>query len=294
MEKAVLFALFALPLACFADDAAPPATPPHDNRALFQLWAKIQNPLAGDPKPIGSYAAGCIAGAHTLPLDGTGFSVMRPSRRRFFGHPDLVAFLEQLGREAASAKLGRVLIGDMGRPRGGPMQTGHSSHQIGLDVDVWFRLSGKKPTKKQRETWGAESFVKDEAHVTKRWNAKERKLVELAASSPFVARVFVHPAIKRDLCEKFPSAAWLHKIRPWWAHQDHLHVRLHCPAGASSCKEQEPTNPANPECGKELAWWFSAEAKEEGAKKDAAFRERQFPELPAECDVMVKDLEAKR
>ena len=31
-----------------------------------------------------------------------------------------------------------LLIGDMSQPRGGPMLNGHSSHQIGLDVDIWF------------------------------------------------------------------------------------------------------------------------------------------------------------
>ena len=29
-------------------------------------------------------------------------------------------------------------VGDMSQPRGGPMVTGHSSHQIGLDVDIWL------------------------------------------------------------------------------------------------------------------------------------------------------------
>jgi penicillin-insensitive murein endopeptidase len=273
---------------------AAPAPAPKNNRALFQLWGKIRRPLAGEAKPIGSYAAGCLAGAEKLPLDGPGYSVMRPSRLRYFGHPDLVAFLKGLGQAAHDAHLPRLLVGDMGRPRGGPMPSGHSSHQIGLDVDVWLRMSKKRPSAKQRETWSAENFVKGEKELTSRWGDRERKLVELAASSPFVNRIFVHPAIKLDLCEKFPAAPWLYKMRPWWSHQDHMHVRLNCPSGAASCEPQAALDPKDPQCGKELAWWFTAEAKDEGAKKEAAFRGRAFPDLPQECGEMVRELRAGR
>ncbi len=282
-----LIYLFFVPLLTVAAVAA---DPPKDNRALFDLWAKISKPLDGDPKPIGTYGAGCLAGASTLPLDGPGYSVMRPSRLRFFGYPDLITFIEELGKELKAQRMGRVLVGDMGRPRGGPMKTGHMSHQIGLDVDLWFRMSRKKPTLKERETWSAESFVKDDTHLTKHWGDRERRLVSLAASSPLVERIFVHPAIKRDLCSRFKDASWLYKMRPWWSHQDHLHVRLHCPAGAATCKPQEPLNPANTECGKELDWWFTAEAKSKGEEKDAAYKVRPFPDLPEECGEMVKTL----
>lgn len=315
MEKARILLAALLPLvACATETAGPanssapaaatpvpaaapatnPAGNPRNNRALFDLWAKISSPFPSEtPKPIGSYAAGCLAGAHTLPLDGEGFSVMRPSRHRNYGHPDLLAFIEGLGKELHAAKMGRLLVGDMGRARGGPMPTGHSSHQIGLDVDLWFRMSPRKPSTRERESWSAESFVKDDTHLTKRWGDPYRKLVSLAAASPYVARIFVHPAIKRDLCTKFPTAAWLYKIRPWWAHQDHLHVRLNCPEGAASCKAQEALDPASSQCGKELDWWFTAEAKDEGNKKEAAFKERAFPDLPPECDEMTKSLRAE-
>src|ERR1700730_13809348 len=31
-----------------------------------------------------------------------------------------------------------LLVGDMSQPRGGPLLSEHTSHQIGLDVDIWF------------------------------------------------------------------------------------------------------------------------------------------------------------
>jgi len=43
-------------------------------------WSDVAYPLPGPPRVIGSYTAGCIAGAVTLPLLGDGYQVMRPSR----------------------------------------------------------------------------------------------------------------------------------------------------------------------------------------------------------------------
>jgi hypothetical protein len=31
-----------------------------------------------------------------------------------------------------------LYIGDISQPRGGPMTSGHASHQIGLDADIWM------------------------------------------------------------------------------------------------------------------------------------------------------------
>ena len=67
---------------------------------------------------------------------------MRPQRRRFFGHPVLVHYLQVLGAATNQQGLGTLLIGDLGQPRGGPMPFGHRSHQIGLDADIWFWLPG--------------------------------------------------------------------------------------------------------------------------------------------------------
>ena len=76
-------------------------------------------------------------GADALPLDGPGWQVMRPSRHRYFAHSQLIAFIESLASDVNRIG-GGILVGDMALPRGGPMPTGHRSHQIGLDVDIWF------------------------------------------------------------------------------------------------------------------------------------------------------------
>ncbi len=82
---------------------------------------------------IGTYAMGCLAGAQQLPITGDSWQVMRLSRNRNWGTPQLIALLEKLSAEAkAQAGWNGFLVGDMAQPRGGPMITGHASHQIGL------------------------------------------------------------------------------------------------------------------------------------------------------------------
>ena len=264
------------------------ASLPVDHKALFRLWERVTSPSRGEAEAIGSYSAGCLAGGERLAQDGTGYSVMRLSRERYYGHPRLVAYLENLGAEAGKKGLGRILVGDLGRARGGPMLSGHASHQSGLDVDIWYLLAKKLPSRKDREKWGATSYVSRQGKVTRAWTDKQRRLVELAAASDDVERIFVHAAIKKDLCERHPDAPWIAKLRPWYGHDDHLHVRLKCPPGSPLCEAQEATASLGRQCGPELDWWFSAEAKEE-LKKRKASGEREFPALPEACHALLDE-----
>jgi len=264
------------------------ADSPVDHKALFRLWEKPVRPAAGRAESIGSFSAGCLNGGVKLPADGTGFSVMRPSRVRYYGHPKLVEYLRELGQSVEKAGLKRMLVGDMGRPRGGPMISGHASHQSGLDVDIWYQFTKQPPTKRDRERLGATSFVSREGKVTRAWTHKQRRLVELAAESPEVDRIFVHAAIKRDLCRTYSEAPWLRKLRPWWGHDDHLHVRLRCAEGDALCVGQEQPPATAEHCGQEIDWWFSEEAKEELAKRKASHG-REFPALPEACDALVAE-----
>lgn len=284
MHGIASFLLLSLTIPSFA--APEPAAV--DHKALFRLWERAKTPLPGKSEAIGSYSAGCLAGAEKLPVDGPGYSVMRLSRSRYYGHPNLIRYLENLSATTKKAGLKNLLIGDLGRPRGGPMISGHASHQVGLDVDIWYRLSDKRPTKKERETWSASNLVTKEGRVGKGWGPDQRKLVELAAQDENVERIFVHAAIKKDLCVAYKDAAWLYKLRPWWNHADHLHVRLKCPGGSEQCTKQEPLVASNTGCGSEIDWWFSQEAKDEWAKKQASHG-REFPVLPSSCENLVTE-----
>jgi penicillin-insensitive murein endopeptidase len=115
-------------------------------------------PAAADkPRVVGFYAHGCIAGAEGLPIDGEAWQVMRLSRNRYFAHPDMIALVKRLaatGKEDAGWS--GILVGDMSQPRGGPMLTGHASHQVGLDADIWLTPApDRRLSRNEREEMSA-------------------------------------------------------------------------------------------------------------------------------------------
>ena len=198
-----------------------------------------------------------------LPADGPNWQVMRPSRNRAWGHPVLIALLERLAQKLpAEAGWPGLLVGDIAQPRGGPMLTGHGSHQIGLDADIWLTpMPDRRLSPAERDEISATDVVAaDGMEVDAAWTPQHRRLLETVAREPAVARIFVNPAIKRALCrEAGPDRAWLAKIRPWWGHNYHFHIRLSCPGGDPECRGQAPPPPGDG-CGKELDWWFTEEA----------------------------------
>jgi penicillin-insensitive murein DD-endopeptidase len=233
--------------------------------AAKRVFGGIAEPSAGPWRSIGEYAKGCISGAVQLPADGPNWQVMRPARNRAWGSPLLIATIEQLAASAAQATgWPGLLIGDVGQPRGGPMITGHASHQIGLDADIWLTpMPDHRLSIDERDNLAAESLVTADGNSVdpKLWNPSYRKLYETVARIPQLARMFANPAIKRELCkEAGADRDWLAKVRPWWGHDDHFHMRLTCPPGQTECENQAPVPPGDG-CGKELDYWFTAEGR---------------------------------
>jgi penicillin-insensitive murein endopeptidase len=225
-------------------------------------WAAAAYPTDGPAAVIGSHGRACLTGAVPLPPEGAGYQAVDLARRRHFGHPLLVAFIADLGRTVAAQKLGTMLVGDMAQARGGPMSSGHVSHQGGLDVDIWFRLDVAPRPRDQREEIPQPSVVdpKTLRPDPARWGIHHAQLIRAAALDPRVSRVFVGAAIKRDLCERtWADRRWLQRVRPWPGHDDHLHVRLSCPPGSPTCVDQPPL-PEGEECSlAELAPAFTHE-----------------------------------
>lgn len=250
-----------------------------------QSWSTVTDPAIGTPRSIGAYTAGCLQGAMSLPPEGPGFQTMRRFRRRFFGHPTLIRYLQDLAQAATQQRLGLLSFGDLGQARGGPTPSGHASHQTGLDVDIWFMLlpSGRPLPAAERETISAPSMVQpDRRTLTAEWSPQHGQLVQLAAGFDVVERIFVNAAIKQALCTQTSGAAWLRKLRPWWGHDDHLHVRLRCSAGDGECQGQEAI-PAGHGCGAELAWWFTEEARTPKPGPPGP-----KPALPSACDAVLR------
>jgi penicillin-insensitive murein DD-endopeptidase len=75
----------------------PPLANPNDpTLAAKELFGRKTQPLSAQARSIGFYSRGCIAGAVALPINGPTWQVMRLSRNRNWGHPDMIALLERL------------------------------------------------------------------------------------------------------------------------------------------------------------------------------------------------------
>lgn len=256
------------------------------------LFAAKRSPTVADPLAHGSYAKGCLAGGVELPETGPGWQAMRLSRNRNYGHPDTIAFIMRLSAKAQEIGWPRLYVGDISQPRGGPMRSGHRSHQTGLDADIWLRRPLKRLlTRAEREKISSHIVVaRGGGDVNKLWTPSHHEVLKAAASDPAVARIFVNPAIKKEMCwvePKESDRAWLRKIRPWYGHNAHFHVRLVCPEGSSSCLDQgEYPIPVGDGCDTELAWWFDpANAR----PKRKPRKELTMIDLPQACQaVLVK------
>jgi penicillin-insensitive murein endopeptidase len=229
--------------------------------AAKRIFGMATTPAPLDAHAIGFYARGCLAGAQALPIDGETWQVMRVSRNRMWAHPAMIAFLEKFAA-AVPRRVGwpGILVGDMSQPRGGPMLTGHASHQIGLDADLWLTpMPERRLSRAERENMSAINMVAaDWMDVDpKAWTSAHLKLIRLAASDARVERIFVNPAIKKALCDGAGrDRAWLSKVRPMWGHNYHFHIRLVCPAGDASCTPPAPPQPSDG-CGKEVDAWLA-------------------------------------
>jgi penicillin-insensitive murein DD-endopeptidase len=269
----------------------PPLAHPDDPKTpAKELFGRRTTPVPLEARVIGFYAKGCLAGAKALPINGPTWQVMRLSRNRNWGHPNLVKFLERLADKGAKHGWRGLMVGDMSQPRGGPMLTGHTSHQVGLDADIWLTpMPGRELTLREREEMSATMVVaQDRKDVDpKVWTPAYTAIIKAAAQDSVVERIFVNAAIKKALCREAGSdRGWLHKVRPYWGHDYHFHVRISCPHDSPGCKPQPPA-PAGDGCGKELDHWFSdAILHPKPAKPGTKYKRRpplRMADLPPAC-----------
>jgi penicillin-insensitive murein endopeptidase len=278
---ALALALLTASLSAETKSASPTPTAP-----ARQLFGSAATPAPLAARSIGTYVRGCLAGAVALPVDGKTWQVMRLSRNRNWGHPRLVQFLERFAaRVPEVAGWPGILVGDLTQPRGGPMLSGHASHQIGLDADIWLTpMPDRRLTREEREQMSAINLVAEDWNDVdpKVWTRQHTAVIRAAAMDSTVERVLVNAAIKKALCrEAGKDRAWLAKVRPWYGHNYHMHIRIGCPPDSKECKGQDPV-PTGDGCGRELDWWFSAEARKPRVLK-GPLREMKLSELPPSC-----------
>lgn len=269
-------------------------TPAPAERLAKELFGAIKGASAQEPAAYGGYAKGCLAGAVQLPETGPTWQAMRLSRNRNWGHPETIAFIQRLSAKAAR-RIGwkGLYIGDMSQPRGGPMLTGHRSHQIGLDVDIWM-LPPKRLnlSRAERESLSSISMRRDRgAYVNSSWTKQHMRILRDAARDPAVARIFVFPGAKVQMCKDATGdRRWLRKIRPWWGHHYHFHVRLKCPKGARGCVDQAPPPPGDG-CDAAQSWVddiLNPPPPDPNAPPPKPRREYVLADLPNQCAAVLQ------
>ncbi|MCW8843643.1 MAG: penicillin-insensitive murein endopeptidase [Rhodobacteraceae bacterium] len=254
-----------------------------------QLFGAHSNGSRQDPAPHGSYSKGCLAGGVALAETGPTWQAMRLSRNRNWAHPETIGFVRDLSKVAAAQPGWKGLyVGDMSQPRGGPMLTGHRSHQSGLDADIWM-LPPKRLnlSAAERENISSISLRKAKgAYVNDHWSRQHHEILKAAAQDPRVARIFVFPGAKVRMCkDETGDKSWLRKVRPWWGHHYHFHVRLNCPKGARGCVDQKAPPPGDG-CKDAEKWVqdiLNPPPPDPNAPKPKPRRQLQMADLPRQC-----------
>ena len=272
--------------ALLAAGPAPAETPAKD------YFGAARSPSPHRSASFGGYSTGCVAGAVRLPESGPTWQAMRLSRNRNWGHPVLVDFIEELSRAATRLGWRGLYVGDMSQPRGGPMSSGHRSHQIGLDADIWMKPAlDLTLSPRARERISSDSMqAAGGAYVNRRWSRAHHELLRAAATDPRVARIFVFPGAKVQMCaDAGRDRAWLRKIRPWWGHDSHFHVRLACPRGERGCQDQAPPPPGDG-CDEARQWQaniLNPPPPDPNAPPAPPRRELSLSDLPQQCTTVL-------
>jgi len=195
-------------------ERARPATPPG-------RLAPLSPPEPGvrmlDSRSLGLPHRGRLAHGVRLPARGEHFATWDPVRRRApnrwwrrYGNDYLIRMLLRVSRRHAATEPGAlpVLVGDLSRPRGGSFgrrfgSLGHSSHQNGLDMDVYYPRRDRRPAPPR---------------TTRQVDIRlAQRLVDL-----FVAAGAETVLVGPNLPLKGPRGV----VKPWPHHDNHLHVRI--------------------------------------------------------------------
>lgn len=267
------------------------AVPAQAEPLAKDVFGSFRASNGGPAQAIGGYSRGCAAGNVQLPESGPTWQAMRLSRNRNWGNPQLVDFLVGLSQQATRYGWAGLYIGDMSQPMGGPMVSGHASHQIGLDADIWMLPpSSLRLSPAERESISSQSVVRGGVAPSGLWSAAHHQIIRAAASDPRVARIFVDPVAKVMMCNsERGNRGYLRKIRPIDGHDYHFHVRLSCQAGSPGCEDQAPPPPGDG-CEEAAQWIRNRIDPPPPAPPNPNYRHPRsygLSEMPRACQALV-------
>jgi penicillin-insensitive murein endopeptidase len=118
------------------------------------------------------------------------------------------------------------------------------------------------------------------------WTRAHHEIIKAAAKDPAVARIFVFPGAKVQMCrDETGNRSYLRKIRPWYGHHYHFHVRLNCPRGARGCVDQDAPPPGDG-CAEAQEWVnniLNPPPPDPNAPAPRPRRELVLADLPEQC-----------
>ncbi|GAB4021786.1 MAG: hypothetical protein Fur0010_24890 [Bdellovibrio sp.] len=246
-----------------------------------------RNPTENKSEAIGEYSLGCLEGAKTFEGNEKGILISQVRRGRYWGHPELIRVLTEAGLHFD--RIGKkIILGDLSLSRGGPTLTGHNSHQTGLDVDIWFEM----PNKNEKRNFRTIETL-DMAPIGE-LKKDQIDLIRYFTSRNEVERIFINPRMKKAICnhpQKHKlTTEELRKLRAWFGHDDHIHVRLFCPKDSPECISQKPV-PEGDGCD-QLDWWFSDEAQKDtpvyNSENQKTVYLDKIKNLPVRCEFYFK------
>ena len=168
------------------------------------------------------------------------------------------------------------------------MTSGHASHQSGLDADIWLLAPQRlNLSRAERESISSVSLRRaNGAYTNDKWTRQHMEVLKAAASDPRVARIFLFPGAKVKMCDEATGdRSWLRKIRPWYGHHYHFHVRLNCPRGASGCVDQDAPPPGDG-CAEARQWVsniLNPPPPDPNAPAPRPRRDLTLADLPGQC-----------
>jgi penicillin-insensitive murein endopeptidase len=176
-----------------------------------------------------------------------GFRIVYPKRQSYYGTDDMLAVMAYLGQYSQTQVKGYVLsVGDISAKKGGQLGR-HSSHQMGVDADISYYFDTKEKQK------GLVDAVASSKPVGSFMANEQWTMFKDLVGQGNVDRIFVHPAIKKELCgvalkkgDLKPSETAgvafeaLRVMRPEVNHDDHFHLRLKCSTAQPRCRQMAP------------------------------------------------------
>ncbi|WP_437340148.1 penicillin-insensitive murein endopeptidase [Bdellovibrio bacteriovorus] len=176
-----------------------------------------------------------------------GFNVIRPFRKTHFATNEMAYILRIIGKTTLNTVPSYVVpVGDISLEKGGTIyndqgKARHKSHKTGRDADVGYYYENKTlmtnlfSAVKNKKSWMPEQ----------QW-----ALFKTIVRTQYIDRIFVHPALKRELCDvaikkgeidknakSGVAFETLRRLIPDSGHDTHFHVRVKCSKAQYACKQ---------------------------------------------------------